>query len=61
MKPTRVRLPKNTLFQGDAFRAPRPDLEALETAKARQDASHRKLDKFITAALAELSGDDRTA
>ena len=63
MKPTRVRLPKNTLFQGDAFQggAPRPDLEALATAKARQDASHRKLDKFITAALAELSGDDRTA
>ena len=58
MKPTRVRLPKITLFQGHA---PRPDLEALETAKARQDASHRKLDKFITAALAELSGDDRTA
>jgi hypothetical protein len=58
MKPDRVRLPKNTLFQGDA---PRPDLEALETAKARQDASHRKLDKFISAALAELSDDDRTA
>ena len=77
MKPTRVRLPKNTLFQGDAFQgdafqrdafqgdtfqgdafqgdAWRPDLEALATAKARQDASHRKLDKFITAALAELS------
>ena len=59
MKPTRVRLPKNTLVS--RCRAPRPDLEALETAKARQDASHRKLDKFITAALAELSGDDRTA
>jgi hypothetical protein len=73
MKPTRVRLPKNTLFQGDAFRgdafqrdafrgdASRPDLEALATAKARQDASHRKLDKFITAALAELSDEDRNA
>ena len=57
MKPDRVRLPKNTLFQGDT---PRPDLEALETAKARQDASHHKLDRFITAALAELSDDDRT-
>jgi hypothetical protein len=62
MKPARVRLPKNTLFQGDAFQgdAPRPDLEALETAKARQDASHRKLDKFITAALAELSDGRRS-
>ena len=77
MKPTRVRLPKNTLFQGDAFRsdafqrdafrgdtfqgdASRPDLEALATAKARQDASHRKLDKFITAALAELSDGRRS-
>ena len=58
MKPDRVRLPKNTLFQGDA---PKPDLEALKIAKARQDASHRKLDKFIIAALAELSDEDRTA
>jgi hypothetical protein len=72
MKLPRVRLPKNTLFQGDAFRgdtfqrdafqgdASRPDLEALATAKARQDASHRKLDRFITAALAELSNGRRT-
>jgi hypothetical protein len=58
MKPDRVRLPKNVLFSG---REPKPDLEALETAKARQDYSHRKLDKFIAAALAELSSDDRGA
>ena len=62
MKQTRVRLPKNTLFQGDAFQggAPKPDLEALANAKVRQDASHRKLDRFITLALAELN-DDRNA
>ena len=43
-------------FKAIRFKAMRrPDLEALATAKARQDASHRKLDKFITAALAELS------
>jgi len=67
MKPARVRLPKDTLFQGDAFQrdafqgdAPRPDLEALANAKARQDASHRKLDRFITLALAELSDRRRT-
>jgi hypothetical protein len=58
MKPSRVRLPKNVLFSDDARR---PDLTALETAKARQDISHQKLDKFIAAALAELSGDDRVA
>src|ERR1700686_4501346 len=55
MRPASVRLPKNTLFQGDAAR---PDLDALETAKARQDLSHQKLDKFIAAALAELSGEE---
>ena len=53
-----MRLPKNVLFSDDA---PRPDLEALETAKARQDASHRKLDSFIAAALAELNGEDGAA
>jgi hypothetical protein len=55
-------LPKDTLFQGDAFQgdAPRPDLEALATAKARQDASHRRLDRFITLALAELSDGRRS-
>lgn len=58
MKPNRVRLPKNVLFSDDTRR---PDLKALETAKARQDISHQKLDKFIAAALAELSGDDRVA
>ncbi len=62
MKPNRLRLPKDVLFAEDSFSnvAPGPDLTALETAKARQDASHRKLDAFIAAALAEL-GDDRTA
>ena len=58
MKPNRVRLPKDVLFPNDASR---PDLEALETAKARQDMSHQKLDRFIAAALAELGGEDRAA
>jgi hypothetical protein len=58
MRPASVRLPKNTLFQGDAAR---PDLDALEIAKARQDLSHQKLDKFIAAALAELSGEESAA
>ena len=56
MKPDRVRLPKNVLFSG---KEPRPDLEALEMAKARQDHSHQKLDKFIKATLAELGSEDR--
>jgi hypothetical protein len=56
MKPDRIRLPKNVLFTG---REPRPDLEALETAKARQDYSHRKLDRFIAATIAELSSEKR--
>jgi hypothetical protein len=37
------------------------DLDALETAKARQDMSHQKLDRFIAAALAELSDEYRAA
>jgi hypothetical protein len=53
-----LHLREDPLFPDDA---PRPDLEALETAKARQDVSHQKLDKFIAAALAELSGEDRAA
>ena len=56
MRPASFRLPKNTLFQGDATR---PDLDALEMAKARQDESHQKLDKFIKAALSELGGEKR--
>jgi hypothetical protein len=51
-----LHLREDSLFPDDASR---PDLEALETAKARQDVSHQKLDKFIAAALAELSGEDR--
>ena len=34
--------------------------EAFETAKARQDLSHQRLDQFIAAALAELNDDERT-
>ena len=38
-----------------------PDLESLETAKARQNLSHQKLEQFIAAALAELSDEVRAA
>ncbi|HXN70567.1 MAG TPA: hypothetical protein VN926_23285 [Bradyrhizobium sp.] len=39
----------------------RSEGEAFETAKARQDLSHQKLDQFIAAALAELNDDERGA
>jgi hypothetical protein len=58
MRPNDIHSREDSLFPDDASR---PDLEALETAKARQDVSHQKLDKFIAAALAELSGEDRAA
>ena len=57
-RPASARLPKNVLFQDDGEI---PDLEALQTAKARQDESHQKLDEFIAAALAELGAKDRSA
>jgi hypothetical protein len=57
-RPASARLPKNVLFQDNGAI---PDLEALQTAKARQDESHQKLDQFIAAALAELGGGDRPA
>jgi hypothetical protein len=50
---------------GEALSIPeeisRPEGEALETAKARQDLSHQRLDEFIAAALAELNDDERAA
>jgi hypothetical protein len=58
MKPNRVRLPENFLFPDDASK---PDLDALTTAKARQDVSHQKLDKWIAAAIAELRDEKRVA
>ena len=54
-RPASVRSPKDVLFQDDSSR---PDLEALRTAKVRQDESHQRLDQFIAAALAELNGAD---
>ena len=54
-RPASVRSPKDVLFQDDSTR---PDLEALRTAKVRQDESHQRLDQFIAAALAELNGAD---
>jgi hypothetical protein len=58
MKPNRVRLPENFLFPDGASK---PDLDALKTAKARQDVSHQKLDEWIATAIAELSGERRAA
>lgn len=52
MRPNSVRLREDILFPDDASR---PDLEALETAKARQDVFHQKLDQWIAAAIAEFS------
>jgi hypothetical protein len=52
MGPSGVHLPENSLFPDDALK---PDLDALKIAKARQDGSHQKLDKWIAAAIAELS------
>jgi hypothetical protein len=52
MRPNAFRLPDNSLFPDDALK---PDLDALNKAKARQDRSYRRLDKWITAAIAELS------
>jgi hypothetical protein len=56
MRPNSVHLREDFLSPDDASRS---DLEALETAKAEQDASHQKLDQFIAATLAELSGENR--
>jgi hypothetical protein len=58
MRPNSVRLPENSLFPGGALR---PNLDALETAKARQDASYQKLDKWIADAIAELRGEKHAA
>ena len=58
MRPNRVRLPENFLFPEGASK---PDLDALKTAKARQDVSYQKLDTWIAAAIAELSDEKRFA
>jgi hypothetical protein len=56
MRPNDVRLPANSLAPDEASRS---DLDALR--KARQDVSHQKLDKWIAAAIAELSDQKRAA
>ena len=56
MRPNDVRLPANSLALDEALRS---DLDALRKAKARQDVSHQKLDKWIAAAIAELSNTAR--
>jgi hypothetical protein len=58
MRPNHVGLPENFLFPEGASK---PDLDALKTAKARQDASYQKLDTWIAAAIAELSDEKRSA
>ena len=56
MRPKSVRLRENSLSSDEASKS---ELEALKTAKARQDISHQNLDEFIAAALAELNHGDR--
>ena len=58
MKPNRVPLRDESSVPDDASKS---DLDILETAKARQDLSHQKLERFIAEALAELSDDVRAA
>ena len=58
MKPNRVHLRDDSSVPDDASKS---DLATLETAKARQDLSHQKLERFIAEALAELSDDVRAA
>jgi hypothetical protein len=58
MRPKSVRLRENSLSSDDSSET---ELEALKTAKARQDISHQNLDEFIAAALAELNREDRAA
>jgi hypothetical protein len=58
MRPKSVRLRDNSLSSDEASRS---ELEALKSAKARQDISHQNLDEFIAAALAELNRQDRAA
>jgi hypothetical protein len=58
MKPNLVPLRDDSSVPGDASK---PDLVGLEKAKARQDLSHQKLERFIAEALAELSDEVRAA
>ena len=58
MRPKSVRVRNNSLSSDEASKS---ELEALKSAKARQDISHQNLDKFIAAALAELNRGDRAA
>ena len=58
MRPKSVRVRKNSLSSDEASKS---ELEALKSAKARQDISHQNLDEFIAAALAELNRRDRAA
>jgi hypothetical protein len=56
MRPKSVRLRENSLSPHEASKS---ELEALKSAKARQDISHQNLDEFIAAALAELNHGDQ--
>jgi hypothetical protein len=55
MKPNFVGLLESFLFADDALKSELGELDALRIAKARQDVSHEKLDKWIAATIAELS------
>jgi hypothetical protein len=58
MRSNGVRVLEDSLAPDEALR---PDLSALKIAKARQDVSHQKLDKWIAATIAELSDQQRAA
>ncbi len=60
MTPSFGRLLEDFL-SSDESRPRRPDLDALMMAKARQDMSHDKLDKWIAATIAELSDKEHAA
>jgi len=56
-----ARLLENFLASDDASRPELTELDALKMAKAKQDVSHHRLDKWIAAAIAELSDERSTA
>lgn len=61
MKPNFVQLLESFLFANDTLKSEIGEIDALRIAKAKQDVSHDKLDKWIVATIAELSEEKRAA
>ena len=61
MRPNFVRLLEDYLFPDETLRPELLELDALRIAKARQDLSHDKLDKWIATTIAGLSDEKRAA